>query len=334
MKRIISALVILVMMLSMITVNASAAGVIFRADFSTMTEEQFYAQFMVGEFHVDDVEGVLYGYNEAKSLQSMYSDPEGIFDNTLNTWLTYDASITLSMADDELVEGDRDISFAYCNDNPRVKGVTDARQFITLSYDMQKKEFNASVSGFPSFDEAGILADPIPMDLDIEGNTFYTLGMSVEKNRVRFFIDNQLLYDIDGTSMYVADSVNSPFFFWNGGNFIKVSEINVATATHLYPPMDTQPTPADTTAPSASAETTTRKEVVEVTDADGNVQTDADGNKITEEIIVTDAPVADTNTGAPQGGSSTNTGDISFIVVCAMVASLGCAVIVKKVNDR
>jgi len=324
-------MLILVMMLSMVVVNTSAAGVIFRADFKTMTEDQFYAQFMEGAFHVDDVEGVLYGYYEAKALQSMYSDPDGIFDNTLNTWLTYDASITLSMADDELVEYDRTINIAYCNDNPRVNGAAEAREFITLTYDIQKQEFNATVGGFPGFTEGGLLGDPIPMELDVEGGTFYTFGISVEKNRVRFFIDDQLLYDIDGTSMYVADSINSPFFMWNDGNYLNITDITVATATHLYPSTGSAPTPVETTAPTQPAETTTRKEVVDVTDDKGNAVTDADGNKVTEEIIVTDAP-ADTNTGAVQGGNSASTGDVTFIVVAAMVATLGCAIIIRKVN--
>lgn len=329
MKRIISLALILMMMLSIAAVSSSAAGVYLNADFKSMTEEQFYAQFMVGEFHVDDVEGVLYGYSEAKALQSMYSDPEGIFDNTLNTWLTYDAAITFSMADDELSEVERTVNIAYCNDNLRAKGLAEAREFVTFSYNIEKQELVASVNDGPTYNEERILAGPVSMELDTEGDTFYTMGMSVEKNHIRFFLDNQLIFDIDGTSMYVGDSINSPFIFWNDGNYIRVSNIAIASETFLYPGTNPEPNPNVTT--TQPADTTTSISVVVNTDDSGNVVTDAEGNKVTDTVIITNAP-ADTNTGAVQGGNSTNTGDTAFIVVAAMVAALGCAIIIRKVN--
>ncbi|MBR4880413.1 MAG: hypothetical protein IKU19_00665, partial [Clostridia bacterium] len=78
--------------------------------------------------------------------------------------------------------------------------------------------------------------------------------------------------------------------------------------------------------------------VVEVTDDNGNVVTDDEGNTVTtivSDTIAVDADtvsVADTNTGAVQDSTSASTGDTAFIVVAAMVAALGCAVIVRKVN--
>ena len=130
--------------------------------------------------------------------------------------------------------------------------------------------------------------------------------------------------------MLVGDTINSPFFLWNAGNFIRISEILISTPAYLYPSMNPDPTPVDTTS-NQPAETTTAISVVEKTDDSGNVVTDAQGNKVTDTVIITNAP-ADTNTGAVQGGSSANTGDVTFAVVCAMVAALGCAVIVRKVN--
>lgn len=333
MKKIVSLMLILVMMLSVVSFNTSAAGVYLNADFSTWNETTFYNNFMVGEFHVDDSERVLYGYSEAKALQSMYSDPEGPFDNTLNTWLTYDASITFSMADDDISEDERNISMSYCNDNLWVKGLSQGRQFISVAYNIEARQFEATTS---LDGEDIVLADPIARELDTDGNTYYTLGMSVQKNRIRFFFDNELLFDIDGTSYLVGDTINSPFFFWNGGNYLKIKNITVASDGYLFPATDNnQGGQAQPSQPQATqAPATSRVENVEVTDEKGNVVTDEAGNKVTEQVIITDAPVADTNTNPGVGGNSTSTGDSAFIVVAALVAAIGTALIVRKVNAQ
>jgi len=55
---------------------------------------------------------------------------------------------------------------------------------------------------------------------------------------------------------------------------------------------------------------------------------------VTETVIITDAPVADTNANAPTGGNATPTGDVAYIVVAVMAMALGCALVVKKVNAK
>lgn len=332
MKKIISVLIIAAMMLSVIVVNTSAAGLLLNADFSGYTEDMLYANFHPGLFAVDDMEGVLYGYCEAKALESTYhGDDSGIFDNTLNTWLTYDTSVEFCIADDETVDWDRTINVAYCNDNLRVKGEADARTFITFSYNVQRQEFDISNGTFPSYNSEERLADPVAKELDCDGTKYYTMGISVEKNRIRCFFENELIFDVDCTAYCVAESINSPFFLWNDGNYLKIKNISVSSQGYLYPSTDNVGGGEGTDATEAT-EATTSKKVVDVTDDSGNAVTDEAGNKVTEEIIITNALAADTNTGGNAGGTSTTTGDSAFIVVAALVATIGCALIVRKVK--
>lgn len=333
MKKIISAFLITVMILSAVAVSTSAAGILLDANFANFNEEQFYSQFMPGAFHVDDVEGVLYGYSDAKALQSMYEeDDSGVFINSANTWLTYDAAITFAMADDDAVEWDRTVNIAYCNDNLRVKGLAESRDFFAFSYDVQKMQFDVSHGSHPGYNgDEFRLADPVARELDCEGNTYYTMGMSVEKNRIRFFFENELIYDLNLAEHCIAESVASPFIFWNDGNYMKIKNITVSSQGYLYPSTDNVGGGEGTDATEAT-EATTSKKVVDVTDDSGNAVTDEAGNKVTEEIIITNALAADTNTGGNAGGTSTTTGDSAFIVVAALVATIGCALIVRKVK--
>ena len=164
------------------------------------------------------------------------------------------------------------------------------------------------------------------------------MGISVNKGNIRCFYNDELIFNFADPSndLLIAHEITSPFLFWQDGNFIQISNITVGDYGAIYPeipdvPVQTQ-APVNTEA-TTTRETTTAISVVDKTDDSGNVVTDAEGNKVTETVIITEAP-ADTNTGAVQGGNSSNTGDVTFIVVAAMVATLGCALIVRKVSVK
>ncbi|MBE6707970.1 MAG: hypothetical protein E7578_01845 [Ruminococcaceae bacterium] len=164
------------------------------------------------------------------------------------------------------------------------------------------------------------------------GGDWFTLGWKIVPGNISCYLNGDKI--LEYASANVAATEKSPILLLNSACYSAWDDVIVASADYQLFNETPAPAPVVTDTPTQSTETTTRKEVVNVTDAEGNEVTDADGNKVTEEIIVTDAPAADTNTGAVQGGSSTNTGDASFIVIAVMVAVLGCAVVVKKVNVR
>ena len=93
------------------------------------------------------------------------------------------------------------------------------------------------------------------------------------------------------------------------------------------------------TAPKAepkhpTRETTTSQINVIITDEKGETVTDDKGEAVTSISIVTEAPgAANTNQGGNVNGSS-STGDVAFVVVAVMVATLGCALVVRKVSAR
>ena len=100
MKKIISALLILTMIFSMVCISTSADGGQIYINENFAGEESFLRNFTAGDYYVAD--GLLFGYESAKALQSeYYQDENGIFDNTGNTWLTYDASISVAIGVDE-----------------------------------------------------------------------------------------------------------------------------------------------------------------------------------------------------------------------------------------
>ena len=106
-----------------------------------------------------------------------------------------------------------------------------------------------------------------------------------------------------------------------------VKNIKVADAGDMFP---TDIAPATTT----TRETTTSQINVIITDEKGETVTDDKGEAVTSISIVTEAPgAANTNQGGNVNGSS-STGDVAFVVVAVMVATLGCALVVRKVSAR
>jgi len=366
MKKIISALLILTMIFSMVCMSSSAATVYIDMNFESM--EAFTAKFGAGAFYVED--GLLFGYAEAKALESLYSCPDGWFDNTLYTWLEYDTSITLTVADDELSETARFVNLVYCNDNPRFYGREDRRIYMSFFYDVQTGMFHFA-DGLDCVDEEMQYMDPVAKEVDTEGAQEFTLGISVQKDNIRCFYNNEMIFDYTNSDLLISSDINSPFLFWQNGNFISISNITVADHGVLYPVVEEEPVvttepsddpvvtePSDDPAvtepsddPAASetelsddpaateSEATTAIETEIVTNEDG--ETEVVTHIVTEEKKpeaddndAENKPAPDTNTGKPTGGNSTTTGDISFVVVLAMVTALGAALIVRKASVK
>ena len=367
MKKIISALLMLTMIFSIVCVSASAATVYVNQNFDS--EESFLQQFMPGAFYVED--GILCGYSEARALQSNYElSPETY------QWCEYDMSITLAVADDELNEECRFVSLVYCNDGLYNNGLAEGRVYMGFYYDVDERRFEFGNGLEYTTDNLELLADPVDYEIDTDsGSEYITLGMSIQRNRIRCFFNDELIYDLNDTAgeWYIADpSAVSPFVFWQNGNFNMIDNITIADAGVMYPveatetsntePVDPEATetePSDDpvaseTEPSddpavTESEATTAIETEIVTNEDGETEVvthivteekkpvaddnEADDNEA-DDNGADNKPAPDTNTGKPTGGNSTTTGDISFVVVAAMVTALGAALIVRKVSVK
>lgn len=342
MKKLLSALLILTMLVSMVCVSTNAAGYKVNVDFKTASMDAFTSQFIAGAFYIEN--GVLFGYDEARALQSNYEISKESFE-----WLTYDSSVTLSVADDDLSENHRVVSLVYCNNNLADYGLEDGVVYMSFVYDIDDGCFRLATGlhgsyGDPESDRIEIMA-PIEREIvDTEsGEEFFTLGMSVDKGRIRCYYNDELIYDFVDTEnkWLISEFSNSPFVFWQNGNFLQISNIKIADAGYLYPysaeEQTTTTAPAGddkgdvttTTAATTTSETTTK--IVE------EIVTNKDGETSIVTKVVTEAtttPKAETNQNKPAGGSSTSTGDATFVVVATLVATLGCALIVRKVSVR
>lgn len=319
MKKLLGLLLAVIIVSCAAAVSVSSAGTIYMdADFSS--DGTFAQTFYPEGFSAMD--GFAVGYNEAKALQ------------TIGRWATYDVVFDIHLEEDEFVEpgSDRSVSFIYFSDNLINLGLSEDRVTISACFDIVKDEISLVYGDFVRSDTTTDLVAPVPFVMD-DGNS-YNFGVSVTEGRIRVFSGSTILIDyVDTNNQYHIGETIEGFepdilVWWNNNNCLMFSDVKVASPEYLYPAM---PAVTDPVTPGADATTTATSQVV-VTDDEGNEVTDASGNKVTENVVITDAPVADTNNNAPQGGNSTTTGDASFVVVAAMVAAVGCALIVRKVN--
>ena len=343
MKKVLSAMLILTMIISMVCVGVSAEGVLISENCTSMAA--FMENFVAGAFAVNESEGYIYGYKDARVLQSKYDDSteSGVFDNTQQTWLTYDFTMTLAVGLDE--DGQRDISLMYANDNLVNAGYADSREFITFGYDITNERFMLTYggTGIQQEDEAQLMA-PVSKELDMENATQdYTFGMSIMRQRIRCYVDGELIFDYydENDTHRIAQEINSPVMLWNTGNLVKISNITVATEGYLFPkdvptptPTETNdpvPTPTESNNPNPDDDVTKPAATTRIETA---IETDEEGNQHVVTKIITEAPTADTNKNGTSGGTSSKTGDVTFIVVAVMVVTLGTALIFKKVSVK
>ncbi len=347
MKKLIAIMLAVVMLASIAVIGVSAAdGVYIHTTFPNM--EEFMKYFVPGAFFIPDGEEQVFGYYEAKALQTIYYNDEatGCLMPCNTSWMTYDAVINVAVAPD--TDGDhRSIEFWYCNDTPKFLGYAEDRQYIKCCYnilDAENQGYFTIHTHNPYSDEEQLLAKSAQSyEYDFEsGNEFHNFGISVGANRIRLFMDNQLVCEYNDTvdGFGIAQECVSPVVFWNDGNMVVINEFTAASYGYLYPAAaQTEPTPTQPTEPITSISSSVSEVVVTVTNEKGEVETDENGEVKTEvsEVIVTEivtvAP-ADTQNNNGNGGNSTTTGDSAFIVLAVMVATLGCAIIVKKVTVK
>ncbi len=207
--------------------------------------ESFTSQFVPGNFYIDDP-GLLYGYDEARAIQSDYGQgSDGYFNNTGYSWLTYDTSVTFKIADDEVSAADRWVNLIYCNDNLPYYGRADGRVMMSFSYDVANGCFRFT-EGWNNTSAEGQYMSPVYKTIDTDGLSFITLGMSVDKDRIRCFCNGELIFDLYDDTYLIAESIYSPFLMWQEGNFIQMSNIMVTEQGAIYPyPEDDDTTGAE-----------------------------------------------------------------------------------------
>ncbi len=338
MKKLTALFVCIVMIAATFAVSASAAGeILWYEDFSDKFTNPNNWILEGNEFFCDDFTDAsnpcIVAYDAGVVCQMEYSSESP----NPRKYANFSMMSKIQVRDFD-ADGDHKVGFWWRDDfyeNADELGV-ELGEIYNVMVNMDTMTIDLTVEG-----EENPRATAPVSGLEVGGDWF-TLGWRIVPGKISCFVNNQKL--IDYASADIGATQQSPILLLNNNCYSAWDDVVVATADYnLFNESDVAPAPGTsdngTTAnqggnATQAPEATTSKKVVEVTDEQGNAVTDASGNKVTEEIIVTDAPVADTNTGAVQGGNSTTTGDVSFVVICVMVATLGCAVIVKKVNVK
>ncbi|MBR4880937.1 MAG: leucine-rich repeat protein, partial [Clostridia bacterium] len=122
----------------------------------------------------------------------------------------------------------------YCNDNLIYSGQSSDRQFITFSYDRIRGCFRLA-NGWCNTDPNGQFMSPVYKTVSMDGSEFIRLGMSVEKNRIRCFYNDELIFDYKSSAERIANYVGSPLLMWNEGNITRISNITIAENGYLFP---------------------------------------------------------------------------------------------------
>ena len=349
MKKIISILLTAVMLVGALAVSASADGTMYvQSDFSDMSV--FTQHFHAGAFFTEGGDGVLYGYNEAKCLQ------------TIGEWYVYDTAIKVCLADDDMSDAERGFSLWYCNTNLENYGRYDGTNYMKFGYNIDEGYFYLGCGNLDG-DGTVELVDHKPYELEDE--TDQVFGISIDRQRIRCFINDELVFDYyDDADDYLIgledeNTIPVPHVYWNDGNYIQVKDVKISSPGYLFPYASADEgtsVPADTDAPTGGNDTPANTDAPADTPADPEKDAPADNDA---PAGGNDAPAgdngnadnnapagnsgnagntpvqpADTNQNKPAGGNATATGDATFAVACAMVITLGCALIVRKIGVR
>ena len=340
MKKILSILLVAVMLVSAVCVSVSAEGYYLQERFSN-GGATFDSNFIAGATWITD-DGKLIGYSDARTFMSRYDDSDGVFNNTMLTWLEYDVEIQVWADADENAGDSRDYSLAYCNDNLVVAGIEEDRSFISFGYDFVNGEFYLSKVLGGGGEEDQLVAR---VAKEIKGDEFNKLGMTVTRGRIRGYFNGELIIDfVDTADTYrIAKEINSPFLFWNTSNFFQVASVDVASPEYIYPAGLAPVTTAETTNGGNNGNNGGNNDPANTTNSGNNnnppatsVVTSVVTNDKGETEIVTkvvEVP-ADTNKNGSSVNNSTKTGDAAIIVAVAMVVAFGTAIVVKKVNVK
>ena len=238
-RRILSVILSVVMLTAVVSFEAAAEEKYMTMNFESMAD--FADKFVPGAFYVED--GTLFGYDEARALQTKYVEEYDMLVDTDTTWLTYDAVMTLSIAEDDMRTNQvRHFELAYCNDNLYNLGRAEGRVYMSFAYDIDAGCFRL-VTGLEGTADAEQILPPVYMDIPTDGEEFFTIGISVEKGRMRCFYNGKLIYNLDDPSYMIADEITSPFLFWQRGNFLQCTNITVAEQGTIF----SASTPGDAT---------------------------------------------------------------------------------------
>ncbi len=232
----IIAVLLCAMILFSVSVSVSAKEKYFSENFDDL--KKFTYIFIAGAWSFYENEGIS-GGADAKALQTQYEEC-GVYNCPWHgrySYRTYDTTITMTAVDDPDSENERFLNLVYVNDNPIYNGTSDERIMMSFTYDFRNKCFRFT-EGWNRTDNEYQIMQPVPMEICDDGTEYYTFGMTVERDRIRCFYNDDLIFDYKDTEgkYLIANSENSPFLFWQDGNAVHITNISADRPGYLLEP--------------------------------------------------------------------------------------------------
>lgn len=159
------------------------------------------------------------------------------FEGYLYEYLTYDATVTFSVEDDENSDADRFVNLVYHNGNLWYSEVRKEMVNMSFAYDFGAGCFRFT-DGFSNTADEGQILPPVYREIADGASEYHTLGMTVEKDRIRCFYNGELIFDYKDTEgkYLIALEVEAPIVFWQEGNHIHVTHLVVDRPGYLLTP--------------------------------------------------------------------------------------------------
>lgn len=230
--RIIAIFICAVIILTM-PVSAAQVEDYFIEDFSD--EYRICDHLIYSEGFAYSQDGGLVGGADATIITS--NPEESGFYTPVGIYRAYDSTVTLTAVDDPDSENERFLNLVYRNYNLWIAGITKEEIDMCFTYDFQNMCFRFT-EGWSNTDEADQLMPPVYMELCDDGTAYYTLGMTVERDRIRCFFNDELIFDyIDAERKYlIADETQTPFIFVQKGNYVHITNVSVDRPGYLLEP--------------------------------------------------------------------------------------------------
>ena len=108
---------------------------------------------------------------------------------------------------------------------------------MSFTYDFEEDCFRLT-DGICQSDPEKQLMPPVYMEICDDGFEFYTLGMTVERDRIRCFYNGELIFDfVDAErKYYIADQIENNAVFCQTGNFVQISNFSIDRPGYLLEP--------------------------------------------------------------------------------------------------
>ena len=339
MKKFIS-IIISVMMLSTLAVGTSAAGEILFQD--GFTNGFLPANWIVegNLFFLDDVtdagDPCLAAYSDGVICQMEFRDEcTSVAKRFTNCAMSTDVQVR-----DFDRDGDHKVGLWWRDDfyhDPNGEEAREAGEIWNFQINFDDMTARLEVQG-----EEGPRAEAPVSGIEVGGDWF-NMGWKIVPGNISCYVDGEKV--IDYASDEIAAVYDSPILLMNDNLYVAFDNITIATLDYdLFGEGETDIPGTD--APVSSNDPADSNEPADSDEpADSNEPADSDEPADSNEPVDSNAPAdsdtpantnntAATNQNKPQGGNSATTGDASFVVIAVMVATLGCAAIVKKVNAR